>query len=140
MDLAFLEDKLYFLTKQYEETKNQSLFEDIELLFRDYLQKNFQDSETWIRLALFLNIGIVSYSDKSIEILEQLVLHDDQNIKALLILADIQDFSAGGISKDVTERLFNFQTNDNEVMSMIEYAKARYCFYYNEKKYEEHLI
>lgn len=140
MHVTLLEDRLDLLTKQYEETQNQKIFEDIEQSFRDYLRENPQDSEIWIRLALFLNISIVSYSDKSIEILEQLLLHDNKNIKALLILADIQDFSAGGISNGVSQRLFTFETDNNENKSMIEYAKARYCFYRNKERYEEHLV
>jgi hypothetical protein len=137
---TILEDRLYSIVTQYKKVSHEELFNQIEETFNDYLRKFPKDTEVWMRYALFLNISIVDYSDKSVEILKTLIEENGENARALLLLADIQDFSIGRITEKVAQWLHDFKTDNTEIMSMIEYAKGRFSFYYDKKEYEKYLI
>ena len=114
-----LEEKLEELVKKYEETDNQDVFLEIEEAFENYVN----DSENWIRLAIFLSDPLFGYADKAIIYLKELLVREPNNARALLILAEIS-FISGITDEDVINQLSSIKVQDHALMSMLEYMKT----------------
>lgn len=139
MDKQLLEIKLDQLALEYEKLKDQAILDVIEKEFLKYLKEAPQDHDTWIRLAIFVNEAPHVDFVQAIKYLEYVLAEDNQNLKALLVLADIKDMSCGGIDKDLLDRLSAVNTEDNEKLSMIEYIKSKFYRFSDRKKMVEHL-
>lgn len=138
MNKALLELKLKELSNEYEATNDASLINIIQKTFETYLKNHPQDSETCIRYAIFLKEEpTISYPEKSVEILEQLLDENPQDIRALIVLADIKDSSCGGIDDKLLKHLNSIHVENHELMSMIEYIKSTYYRLKDPKQYEE---
>ena len=118
-----LEEKLEELVKKYEETDNQDVFLEIEEAFENYLKDHVNDSENWIRLAIFLSDPLFGYADKAIIYLKELLVREPNNARALLILAEIS-FISGITDEDVINQLSSIKVQDHALMSMLEYMKT----------------
>jgi hypothetical protein len=113
----------------------------LEQRLESYLKANPEDSENLVRYAIFLHDEpSISDSNKSIDILTNLLNRDPQNIRALLVLSDIQGSTKGKIDETTFNLLSNFQTKNSESLSMIEYLKARYYFDEDKKQRKQALV
>ena len=132
-----LEEKLKKLSKEYEETNDQNVFLKIEQVLEDHLKKNINDSENWIRLAIFLSKPLFGYADKAIIYLKELLMREPNNARALLVLAEIS-FTSGITDEDTINQLSSIKVQDNALMSMLEYMKT-YQYDLDIQKKEEYL-
>lgn len=140
MNSQLFENKLQKLAQQYEDTADWSVIQTIEQEFEIYLKNHPQDSETWIRFSIFLNQSIVDDTDRAIKHLEELLVRDNTNIRALLVLVEISYASCGFLEKKLFDALVSTKTNDHELMSMVEYLIANAYYREDKQKYERHLI
>ena len=132
-----LEEILKKLSKEYEETNDKNVFLKIEQVLEDHLKKNINDSENWIRLAIFLSKPLFGYADKAIIYLKELLIREPNNARALLVLAEIS-FTSGITDEDTINQLSSIKVQDNALMSMLEYMKT-YQYDLDFQKKEEYL-
>jgi len=145
MDKKLLIEKIKNLTKKYygKSVGERDIYtpEKIENLIDKYLVKNPEDTDVRLRLVMLeYNPG---WEDPELigKYLNEIFKYDPDNIYAALILAVTQDIFRGKITDTVFEKLNNLSSEDPEILSMIELAKA---WYYkcknNNELYEKHLL
>lgn len=139
MNTNQLEIKLDKLSEQYESSNNSAILDDIEQVFKEYLKDNPQDNNILIKFAIFLSEGPIGDYPQAIALLKNLLKIDPGEIKALLVLSEIQYFNIR-IDTETFKMLSTTKTDDLALMSMVEYMMAQYFFLNDKKKYEEHLI
>lgn len=127
------------LSQKYEEIDDQKILDDIEQEFLKYLNDNPNDSEAWIQLAIFVNEAPLADYISSIKYLEQLLSREPDNVRALVVLSEIEDSNLGHCSRKTYDMLSKIRTSNREAMSIVEYAMARFHLLNDNKQYEEHL-
>jgi len=145
MDKQLLIERIKGLTKIYYQApigeRDVYAFEVIKELIDEYLEKNPEDTDARLRLAM-LEFG-PPWEDPEVisKYLNEIFKYDPNNIYATLTLACIQDTLRGEITDEVFEKLNNLVSENPEINSMIELAKA---WYYecknNNELYEKHLL
>ncbi len=135
MEKKIFEEKLEQLSRKYEQTNEYSYLESIEKEFQDYLKYNPKDSESWITFAIFLYEDLHT-TEEAVKCLEELLINDSENIRALLVLAMIQDFSYGSFDEKVFDQISATRIKNYELLSMVEYMKA-WGYYFNNKEQRE---
>jgi lipopolysaccharide biosynthesis regulator YciM len=98
-------------------------------LLEEYLKNNPQDTQAWLRLFM------ISMSDRldlenemrAIEACKSILAYDPYNVRALLALSYVYYYYPHNKYEDaIVEKLFTVQTDNQEDMSLIELARARY--------------
>jgi len=145
MDKKLLIEEIKNLTKKYYEKpvdeRDVYIPEKIKNLIDKYLASNPEDTD--IRLRLVMLEYTPGWEDPELlsKYLNEIFEYDPDNIYATLILAITQDIFWGEITDKVFEKLNNLSSEDPEILSMIELAKAWYyqCKNNNELS-EKHLL
>ncbi len=145
MDKKLLIEKIKGLTKKYYAKPvgecDEYIPEKIKNLINKYLAKNPEDTEIRLRLAILKYTSGWEDPEVVSKYLNEIFKYDPDNIYATLILACTQDVFWGEITDTVFEKLNNLSSQNPEIFSMIELAKA---WYYqckdNNELYEKHLL
>ena len=145
MDKKLLIEKIKGLTKIYNKTAadgpDEYILEIIKNLIDEYLVKNPEDTDVRLRLAMLEFTPPWEDPELISEYLNEIFKYDPNNIYATLTLACIQDTLRGEITDEVFAKLNNLSSENPEINSMIELAKA---WYYkcknNNELYEKHLL
>ena len=144
MDKKLLIEKIKNLSKIYYKIpygQEACIVEKIKNLIDKYLKKNPADTD--VRLRLVMLEYAPGWEDPEVlsKYLNEIFKYDPDNIYATLILACTQDVFWGKITDTVFEKLNNLSSENPEILSMIELAKA---WYYkcknNNDLYEKHLL
>jgi len=144
MDKKLLIEKIKNLSKVYYKIsygQEAYIVEKIKNLIDKYLKKNPKDTD--VRLRLVMLEYAPGWEDPEVlsKYLNEIFKYDPDNIYATLILACTQDVFWGEITDTVFEKLNNLSSENPEILSMIELAKA---WYYqckdNDELYEKHLL
>jgi len=144
MDKKLLIKKIKNLTETYYKIpyeQNEYVLETIKNLIDEYLAKNPEDTDVRLRLVMLEFTPPWENPELLSKYLNEIFKYDPDNIYATLILACIQDILWGEVTDAVFEKLNNLSSEDPEILSMIELAKAWYykCKDDNEL-YEKHLL
>ena len=145
MDKKLLVEKIKYLTKKYYEKaiddRDVYIPEKIKNLLDKYLVKNPEDTDARLRLAMLEFTPGWENPELISNYLNEIFKYDPDNVYATLILACIQDTLWGKITDPVFEKLNNLSSENFEILSMIELAKAWYYRYKNNGElYERHLL
>jgi len=145
MTKELLIEKIKGLTKIYNKTAadgaDEYILELIKNIIDEYLVKNPEDTDVRLRLAMLE--FTVPWEDPELvsKYLNEIFKYDPHNIYATLTLACIQDTLRGEITDEVFAKLNNLVSENSEINSMIELAKA---WYYeckdNSELYEKYLL
>ncbi len=117
------------------------IFEKIKNLINEYLKKNPADTD--VRLRLVMLEYAPGWEDPELlsKYLNEIFKYDPDNIYAALILAYTQYLFLAEVTDAVFTKLNNLSSENFEILSMIELAKA---WYYkckdNNDLYEKHLL
>jgi len=128
------------LIKKLNELGDLNQFEEAERILDELLKNDPHNTELWLRYALFELRPPISYQPKSIECLNSILTYDPCNADAILLLAYIYDYMAGGIDEELITKLSSIKTEDPEYLSMIEYIKSRRYFGNDNAMHELHLL
>lgn len=111
----------------------------IENSLEEYLELNPNDTQLWFKLSL---VVYRLHDDlKAIECLKSILKYDPNNDYAIIMLAYMSDIVSGMTDDQyIVEKLFQFQTSDKSIMSMIEYMKSKYYFSRNNEKMRQHAL
>ena len=145
MDKELLVEKIKGLSRIFYEKPadeyDEYILEAMKNLIDEYLVKNPEDTDARLRLVRLTYNPRWEDSELLIKYLNEILEYDPDSIYATLILAYTEDIWRGGITDRVFEKLNNLSSEDPEVVSIIELAKA---WYYEEKGnnelYEKHLL
>ncbi len=145
MDKKLLIEKIKSLSKIFYENPadeyDEYILEIIKNLIDEYLAKNPEDTDVRLRLVRLEFTPPWEDPELLSKYLNEIFKYDPDNIYATLILACTQDVFWGEITDTVFEKLNNLSSEDPEILSMIELAKA---WYYeckdNNELYEKHLL
>jgi len=145
MDKKLLIEKIKNLTKKYYKTpyneRDICILEMIKNLIDKYLAKNPEDTDVRLRLVRLEFTPPWEDPELLSKYLNEIFKYDPDNIYATLILACTQDVFWGEITDTIFGKLNNLSSEDPEVLSMIELAKA---WYYqckdNNELYEKYLL
>jgi len=145
MNKQLLIQKIKSLTKAYYKMpigkRNIVPLEEIKNLINEYLEKHPQDTDIRLRLVMLEYTPPWEDPEQLGKYLNDIFKYDPNNIYAILILADVENFFWGEITDLLFKRLSNLSSKDPEIMSMIELAKAWYFEEKgNDKLYEKHLL
>lgn len=133
------EEQLYKLIKVFNEQNTKQSAEALELFLDCYLANNSSDVEMWVKLALTVYRSPLHDDLKAIDCLEKALLTDPKNIKVMLLLIYVI-YHCIYFDEELFKRLCNLQTQDNELMSLIEYTKSWYYqFKENDELYQKTL-
>jgi len=117
------------------------ILEIIKNLIEEYLEKNPEDTDARLRLAMLEFTPPWEDPEVISTYLNEIFKYDPDNIYATLILACIQNTLWGKITDPVFKKLNNLSSKNSEIISMIELAKAWYYKYKNNNElYEKHLL
>lgn len=117
------------------DTEKIEIIADIERILKEYLSIHPQDSDIWLKLSRLYRF---LYDDISTnECLNTVLEYEPHNAQALILLASFAD-SYPGITKEIFQKLCEFYSSDEKIMSMIEYLKGKYFLVesFSNKKYE----
>jgi tetratricopeptide (TPR) repeat protein len=131
-----------FINKQIQELagegSEQSLLEAEDILL-NFLKKNPQDTQAWLLLArIEWNVPLED-PERIMEYANNVLTYDPSNPYALLFLAQTYHTFLGGISDDVFRQLCSVQSDDFEILAMIELAKSRYFKHRDIKQHKKML-
>ncbi len=104
--------------------------------FDEYLSMHQKDTEIWLRYALCM-YTFAEGTDYPEECLRKILEYDPNNLYAIMLLAYINAHDSH-ISDQLFIQLCNLKSNDNEILSMIEYEKIWY--YTDDENYKKVLI
>lgn len=111
----------------------------MEELLKETLEKNPQDTEAWIyRIMVEFNPPWLVF-EIIFEYLEKIFEYDPYHIQATLIMAFSQDLFFQKISDETFDRLCHIQSEDKQILGMVEIAKAWYFENSDPISYEKHL-
>ena len=96
---------------------------EIKKPLEDYLEKNPNDIEIWLRLAVLAVRPPTGDDCRAIECINEVLKVDPNNFEALILGAYINKYFKAEISNTL-DMLNNFKTNDPKQLSMIEHAKS----------------
>jgi len=145
MDKKLLIEKIKGLSRIFYEKSadeyDEYILETIKNLIDKYLKKNPEDTDARLRLVRLTYNPRWEDPELLVKYLNKIFKYDPDNIYATLILAYTEDIWGGGITDRVFEKLNNLSSENPEILSIIELAKA---WYYEEKDdkelYEKHLL
>ncbi len=145
MGKKLLIEKIKGLTKIYYQApigeRDVYVFEVIKKLIDEYLEKNPEDTDARLRLAMLEFTPPWEDPEIISKYLNEIFKYDPNNVYAILTLACIQNTLWGKITDEVFEKLNNLSSENSEISSMIELAKAWYYKYKdNNELYEKHLL
>lgn len=123
---------------------------EIEIIIKNYVAEHPKDTDMWLRLALlhmhyFLR-GYQPVYTQSLACIYTILSYDPHNNDAVLLLAFIENQSFGEnrdfgqVQESTFEALCALGINDQEILSLIEYAKSFYYIHTDTEKYVMHLI
>jgi len=150
-----LVQELYRLSELFWQVPNQSpmggnpseqVLEQMESLLMNYLKDHPQDTDMWLKLTMVEFTPPWEDYDRIEKYINSILKYDENNVQALLVLANTQCALRGEITEDLFIRLQNVcnVTTNKELLSMIYLAIAWYCYswpsYRDEKKYELSLL
>ena len=145
MDKKLLIEKIKGLTKIYNKTAadgpDEYILEIIKNLIDEYLVKNPEDTDVRLRLAMLE--FTLPWEDPELisKYLNEIFKYDPGNVYATLTLACIQYTLWGKITNEAFSKLNNLSSENPEINSMIELAKAWYYEYKNNNElYEKRLL
>lgn len=122
---------------------------EIDSIIKNYVAEHREDTDMWLRLVL---LHLRALWDTRVDVksgvtyLHTILSYDPHNIDAVLVLAFIENQSFdenrlfGQLQESTFRALCNLQTNDLEVLAMIEYAKSFYYMKSDKEKYIMHLL
>ena len=138
MDLQKLEKEINLLLSEYDKEKKGAILYEIENIFELYLKENPRDSEVWLQFARF-ELDFFQDDYKAQDLLLEVLAYEPNNAYAVLLLAYLAFTISNCYIEESLKLLDQLQTNDKEILSMIEYAKALYCLKRDYKRYAEYL-
>jgi len=112
---------------------------EAEKILLDYLKEHKDDSDSWLLLARIEWNSPLEDPDRILEYLDSIFTRDPTHPYALLFLAQTYHTFLGGINDDIFTQLCHICSPDQEVMAMVEVAKARYFKHRDTIKYQEAL-
>ena len=105
-------------------SKNNSVYE-IERLLEEMIEQGEYNSELLLRLALLELVPPIKDYYKSIKCIETILEHEE-NIYAILVLADIHHNYLGGVNEYTFDKLNSVVVTDNEIHALVEHSKSWY--------------
>ena len=138
MNSKQLEKETNLLLSEYDKEKKGAILYEIENLFELYLKENPRDSEVWLQFARF-ELDFFQDDYKAQDLLLEVLAYEPNNAYAVLLLAYLAFTISNRYEEESLKLLDQLQTNDKEILSMIEYAKALYYLKIDYKKYPEYL-
>ncbi len=118
---------------------NDASLGEIESIIKSYLENHPQDTEMWLRLAKLELTPPWEDPDRIVGYLNVILSYDPHTILAILMRAYIEDLFFGGMKEATRNMLYEIASDDAEVLSMIEYAKAIDFLEVNKNQYIKHL-
>ena len=142
-ETTIMENKQYLLkninAQMDQHRKNNydmATFITMQKTFDEYLSVHPKDTEIWLNYALCM-YTFAEGTDYPEECLRKILEYDQDNLYAIMLLTYINAHDSH-ISNQLFEQLCSLKSNDNEILSMIEYEKI---WYYNDhENYEKVLI
>lgn len=124
---------------------SEKVLEQMESLLMNYLKDNPQDTDMWLKLAMLEFTPPWEDYDRIEKYINSILKYDENNVQALLVLANTQCALRGDVSDDLFVRLQRCCdiVTDRELLSMLYSAIAWYYSWYSlrdEKKYELSLL
>ena len=138
MNSKQLEKEINLLLSEYDKEKKGAILYEIENLFELYLKENPRDSEVWLQFARF-ELDFFQDDYKAQDLLLEVLAYEPNNAYAVLLLAYLAFTISNYYEEESLKLLDQLQTNDKEILSMIEYAKALYYLKIDYKRYAEYL-
>ncbi len=111
-------------------------FITIQKSFDQYLNLHPYDTEIWLKYALCM-YDLAEGSDYPEECLRKILEYDQNNLSATMLLVYINAHDSH-ISDQLFRQLCALKSDDNEILSMIEYEKIWY--YKDDENYEKVLV
>lgn len=118
--------KIYDLEKKAHYQRDKDALYNLEGYCQSYLEEYPEDWNMLLKLALVVNDIPIVDNDKSIWILRHILQYCPTNLRALLLLAYIEDYSRI-ISDETLQLLSNFKTESMHEKAIISYMIA--CYY-----------
>lgn len=116
--------------------RDMTTFIRIQKTFDEYLSVHPKDTEVWLSYARCM-YNLAEGTDYPEECLRKILEYDQNNLYAIMFLAYINAHDSH-ISDQLFEQLCNLKSDDNEILSMIEYEKI---WYYNDhENYKKVLV
>ncbi len=103
---------------------DMTTFSNIRKTFDEYLHVHPKDTEIWLSYALCM-YKLAEGSDYPEECLRKILEYDQDNLYAIMLLVYINAHDSY-ISDQLFKQLCNLKSNDNQILSMIEYEKIWY--------------
>ncbi|MCX5924857.1 MAG: hypothetical protein NT124_00975 [Candidatus Dependentiae bacterium] len=113
--------------------------EQAQQLLMNHLTINQYDTEAWLLLARLECNPPFYDQDRIIHYVQHVLSYDPSNAYALLLWAYVDHYLMGNSDDDFYDKLCMAHSDDWEIMSMLELAKARYFELRDSKKCEEAL-
>lgn len=131
--------RLAFLNFNEIDTSSLAL-KEVQKAFEQYLEVDPENIEIRFQYSIFLYEPPIADPYKALEYLNSILEYDPQNVFALLLMVYFNDFSLGGIEETLFQKLCSVNTNDSNILSMVELAKAWYFQWTDINKYEQSLL
>ena len=112
-----------FLLKLKSLSQNKETLK-IDALLREKIKQEPNNIEWLLRLAIVIQYPPIVDTDKSLELLEQVLKLDSKNVTAILLIAYIHHYCLAGLDKTIFDRITTFQTNNDEEKAMLAYAAS----------------
>ncbi len=117
-------DQANKLVKEWNcDPSGERALERLEILLENYLKDQSHDTEVWYMLALAVNTVPLADHPKAIACLERILEYDPDNIRALLLIVSIRSYFCG-IDQALLKKLESVTSDQRNLLSLIEYAKA----------------
>jgi|GEM_PF-1917647 len=113
---------------------------DAENALLEYLKQNPNDMEGWLLLLCIETNPPLEDPYRIIEFAQRFLENYPLNPYALLFWSYADYYLMANDNEELYRQLYEAKSDDTEIMSMIEVAKARYCEKRDIKKYEECLL
>jgi hypothetical protein len=118
--------------------------EDVDLeyaqqILMDHLITHPQDTDAWLLLIRIECNTPFDDPERIMHYVQHVLSYDPSNAYALLYWSYADYFLMGNLNNELYDNLCMAQSDDIEIMSMIEVAKARYFQHRDPRKYEEAL-
>ena len=115
---------------------DMTTFNNIQRIFDEYLHIHSKDTEIWLSYALCM-YKLAEGSDYPEEYLRKILEYDQNNLYAVMLLAYVNAHDSH-INDQLFKKLCSLKSNNNEILSMIEYEKIWY--YTDKENYKKVLI
>jgi len=113
---SLLEKEIKYIREKKVDSKYIDFFEErVEL----YLKENPEDEDMWLKYALFEAEMPLKDTQKAVNILRKLINYNPNNIKAMLIMADLMNLELGGVDNELLEKLINAKSSNKEEAAML---------------------